>query len=63
MINPQWFELPISRINSHGPKMFELLRFYCAKKCIGMSFLAVGAEVIDSFFHKLKQRTLRLVFG
>ena len=29
MINPQWHELPLSRITSMVPKMFESLRLYC----------------------------------
>ena len=30
MINPQWLELPISRINFMVPKMFQPFRFYCS---------------------------------
>ena len=32
MINPQWLELPMSRTNLHGLRMFELMRFNCILK-------------------------------
>ena len=29
IINPHWLELPLSRTNFPGPKLFEPLKFYC----------------------------------
>ena len=34
MINPQWFELPMSRTNFHGQKMLEPLRVDCIWKSV-----------------------------
>ena len=42
MINPQWLELPMSRMNFHGPKgvrAIEVLLYICSEAVILMLFV------------------------